>query len=260
MGVIALMTDFGNLDPFVGMMKGAIVRVAPEAQIIDLTHNIASFDIRSAAFVLERSLQHFPPGAVFLVVVDPGVGSERRIIAAQAGNYMFVAPDNGILSYALSGAENRQLVEVTNVEYFAAQPSRTFRGRDIMAPVAAHLSEGLSLDNLGPRLEGYQVLNPPNLSRQEGCVIGEIVHVDKFGNLISNIGEADLPTHADFGELSCSIGAQSGLRLVNSYAEAQGPAAIISGFGTVEVFLNRNQADDQFENPIGTTISVERRK
>jgi S-adenosylmethionine hydrolase len=254
------MTDFGNRDSFVGMMKGAIVRVAPEAQIIDLTHDIDSFDIRSAAFVLERSLPHFPAGTVFVVIVDPGVGSERRIIAANTGDYMFVAPDNGILSYALSGAENRQLVEVTNVEYFAKKPARTFQGRDIMAPVAAHLSQGLSLDKLGPEVERYQVINPPNLLRQEGCVIGEIVHVDKFGNLISNIGEADLPTHADFGELSCSIGAQPGLRLVNSYAEAQGPAAIISGFGTVEVFLNRNQADDHFENPIGTTISVERKR
>ncbi len=171
-----------------------------------------------------------------------------------------MAPDNGILSYALSGAENRRLVEVANSEYFAAKPSRTFQGRDIMAPVAAHLSEGLSLDKLGPQLEKYQVINPPSLLRQEGCVIGEIVHVDKFGNLISNIGETDLPLHADLGELSCSIGAQAGLRLVNSYAEAQGPAAIISGFGTVEVFLNRSQADDQFENPIGTTISVERKR
>ncbi|MFH2054980.1 MAG: SAM-dependent chlorinase/fluorinase [bacterium] len=259
MGVIALLTDFGHRDPFVGMLKGAIAKVAPDTTVIDLTHDIANFDPRSAAFILEKSLSHFPESTVFLCVVDPGVGSARKILAAQAHRQYFVAPDNGILSYALSGAEAREVFEVRNPQYFVAEPSQTFHGRDIMAPVAAHLSRGLALGELGPAAADYQVLNPPSLLRKDDCVIGEILHVDKYGNLISNIGECDLPRHDQLGELTCRIGAQQGLKLVNSYSEANGPAAIISGFGTVEVFLNRNQIEEQFENPIGTTIAVERK-
>lgn len=259
MAVIALLTDFGNRDPFVGMLKGAILRVAPETEIVDLTHDVASFDIRSAAFILERSLSHFPEGTVFLCVVDPGVGSDRKIIAAQAQGRYFVAPDNGLLTYALSSAEQRELVDVTNTKYFAAEVSQTFHGRDIMAPVAAHLSRGVALSEFGPALGEYITLKIPNLLRKDHCVIGEILHVDKFGNLISNITERDLPPHNELSQLSCSLGAQQGLKLVRSYSEANGPAAIISGFGTVEIFSNQGKGFDQLEDPIGTTIAVERK-
>lgn len=259
MGVIALLTDFGNRDPFVGMLKGAIARVANSATVIDVTHEVASFDIRSAAFILERSLPHFPGGTVFLCVVDPGVGSARRILAAKARGKYFVAPDNSILSYALSGADAREVVEVSNSKYFTGQPSQTFHGRDIMAPVAAHLSNGVALSEIGAAVSEYEVLATPNLLRKDDCVIGEILHVDKFGNLISNIGENDLPGHTELKELTCRLGAQQGLELVRSYSEANGPAAIISGFGTVEVFMSRGEGSEQFADPIGTTIAVERK-
>lgn len=259
MGVVALLTDFGNRDPFVGMLKGAIASIAPSSVVIDVTHDIASFNIRSAAFVLQQSVRHFPKYTVFLCVIDPGVGSERKILAARTGDYCFVAPDNGVLSFALSGASDREIVEVNNKKYFADKPSRTFHGRDIMAPVAAHLSAGVPLAEIGPTVSDYKVLQPPNLLRRDDCVIGEILHVDKFGNLISNIAEGDLPAFESLSELRCTIGAQQGLELVESYSAATGPAAIISGFGTVEVFLNRDSAGESLENPIGTTISVERK-
>ncbi len=258
MSTIALLTDFGDVDGFVGAMKGEILKIAPNAQVVDITHDIESFDIRAAAFLLQKSVRHFPSGTAFVCVVDPGVGTERKIIAAAAGGYFFVAPDNGLLSYALSDLDNRKVVAVENEKYFAANPSHTFHGRDIMAPVGAHLSNGVGLDELGPALDSYLVLNQPNLLKHEGSVIGEIVYVDKFGNMISNISSADLPSHKYLSELTCIIGANQQAAFCESYAEAKELAATISGMGTVEIFINQKRAADQFPKPVGTVVAVKR--
>lgn len=258
MSTIALLTDFGDVDGFVGVMKGEILKIAPNAQVVDITHNIESFDIRAAAFLLQNSVKHFPTGTAFVCVVDPAVGTERKIIAASAGGYLFVAPDNGLLSYALSDLADRRVVSVENEKYFAANPSHTFHGRDIMAPIGAHLVSGVRLDQLGPALDSYKVLKQPNLLKHESSVIGEIVYVDKFGNMISNISSADLPSHTHLSELSCLVGASQQAAFYESYAEAQGVAATISGMGTVEIFLNQKRAADQFPKPVGTVVAVKR--
>jgi hypothetical protein len=258
MGTIALMTDFGEQDSFVGMMKGVIAGRAPEVAVIDISHEIASFDIHSAAFLLQRSFHYFPPRTVFVVVIDPGVGTERKIIGAAAGGYFFVAPDNGVLSYTLSQFPERKIVSIENLELLTDRASSTFHGRDIMAPAAAHISGGGALADLGPVLGRYTVLLLPNLLKHERSVIGEIVYVDKFGNMISNIAETDLPSHDDLSELSCRVGDFRGLEFVTGYANASGLAAIVSGFGTVEVFLYRGRAAERFQDPIGTAIAVER--
>ncbi|MCK4856597.1 MAG: SAM-dependent chlorinase/fluorinase [candidate division Zixibacteria bacterium] len=257
MGTIALLTDFGERDGFVGMMKGAILKVAPQAQIIDMTHTISSFDIKGAAFLLQKSVKHYSPATVFVTVVDPGVGTERKIIAASAGSYFFVAPDNGILSYALSDFPQREVVSVENRDYFADSISYTFQGRDIMAPVAAHISQGLSLCDLGPPLENYQRLPLLKLLKRDRTLIGEIVYVDKFGNMISNISCEELPSHRQLTELSVRVGEHEGLLFVNSYAQGRGLAATVSGLGTVEVFVYQDSAAAQFAKPIGTVITVE---
>ncbi len=257
MRTVALLTDFGDSDSFVGMMKGTMLKIAPGLTIIDMTHHIESFNIRSAAFILERSLIHYPAESVFTVVVDPGVGSERKIIAARAGEYFFVAPDNGVLCYALQRFNERLIVSVENNELLPPDPSTTFHGRDIMAPAAALLATGLELDKLGPRLNSYCVLPIPNLLKRENHVIGEIMYVDKFGNMISNITKDDLPPVDENRKLKCIVGDGNIAAFAESYSAGKGLSAIISGFETVEVFINQGNAAAQFSNPVGMPLAVE---
>ncbi len=257
MGTIALLTDFGETDGFVGMVKGTIKSIAPNCEIIDISHKIANFDIRAAAFVLQKSVRYYPAGTVFLAVVDPGVGSARRLLAAQAGDYYFVAPDNGILSYTLTEFPEKRVHAIENDALFLPDHGPTFHGRDIMAPVAARIASGLALETVGPAIESYAFLKIPNLLKHGRNVIGEIVYVDKFGNLISNITKNDLPRDVELTNLKCTIGDVKDIAVVNSYSEAKDLAAIISGFGTVEVFLNQGNAAGRFPRAVGMTIAVE---
>lgn len=258
MGIIALLTDFGDRDGFVGMMKGAILHIAPDARIVDISHQLDSFDLKSAAFLLERTACHFPSETIFAVVVDPGVGGSRRILAAAVSEHYVVAPDNGVGGYLLAGADHKRVHSVESREFFAGSVSNTFHGRDIMAPVAAHLHRGVPLEKLGPRLDSWVTLQLPNLLKHESSVVGEIVYVDKFGNMISNISSADLPQHEDLSQLRCTVGGTEMVPLVESYAGAGGLAATVSGMGTVEVFLDRGRAADRFAKPVGTVVAVER--
>ncbi|MCX6833300.1 MAG: SAM-dependent chlorinase/fluorinase [candidate division Zixibacteria bacterium] len=257
MATLALLTDFGDRDVFVGMMKAVIHKIAPACNIIDITHNIDSFNIKAAAFVLQKSVEYYPDDTVFVAVVDPDVGSDRRIIAAEAGSYRFVAPDNGVLSYVLAGLESRHVVSVENQKYFLSQVSRTFHGRDIMAPVATHLASGVALSDMGPSVNAYQVIPFPNLLKYSRSVIGEVMYVDKFGNLISNITRKDLPLGVELSQLRVTIGDTKHIKFTDHYAAGDGLSAIISGFGTVEVFVNRGSAASQFAQPLGATIVVE---
>ncbi len=256
MGTIALLTDYGLADGFVGMIKGTIKRFAPDCEIIDVSHNIASFDIRAAAFLLQKSFRFYPPKTVFLVVVDPGVGTERRILAVQAGEFAFVAPDNGILSYALALLPHKAAYSVENESLFLDNVGATFHGRDIMAPIAARLTAGMEIAEVGPPAGSYAVLPMPSLLKTPRGVIGEVVYIDKFGNLISNITRSDLPD-IELSRLRCSAGDYRGLPLTASYAEGQDLSAIVSGFGTVEVFVNQGSAASRFPQPVGMTIAVE---
>jgi len=257
MSTIALLTDFGDSDGFVGMIKGTIKSLAPQCEIIDISHKIDNFDVRAAAFVLDKSIRYYPAGTLFLAVVDPGVGSARRLLAAQAGDYFFVAPDNGILSYTLSGFAKKSVYSIENEEMFLPDHGQTFHGRDIMAPVAARIASGTQLDLVGPPVETYAFLKIPNLLKHGRSVIGEIVYVDKFGNLISNVTKNDLPRDIELSNLRCTVGDVKNVALVNSYSEGRDLSAIISGFGTVEIFLNQGSAAGKFPKAIGMTIAIE---
>ena len=239
------------------MVKGTIKRFAPQCEIIDITHNIAAFDIRAAAFVLQKSVQYYPGGTIFLSVVDPGVGSERRLLAAQAGDYLFVAPDNGMLSYTLADFERKRVHAIENEALFLPEHGQTFHGRDILAPVAARMATGLPIEEVGSRVESYVFLRQPNLLKHGRSVIGEIIYVDKFGNLISNITKNDLPRDVELSDLRCTIGDVKNVAFARNYSEGKELAAIISGFGTVEIFLNQGRAVDRIGRSIGMTIAVE---
>jgi hypothetical protein len=187
--IIALLTDFGLADAYVGTMKGAILSICPNAQLIDLTHAIAPQNVRQAAYVLLTAYRYFPPHTIFLIVVDPGVGTARRAVAVETDRGVYVAPDNGVLSYVLPHVQTRQIVALQNPAYQLPSASQTFHGRDIFGPAAAHLANGVSLADFGPALSQVVTLPDPRLDISPSQIHGEILHVDHFGNLITSIGQ-----------------------------------------------------------------------
>jgi hypothetical protein len=186
------MTDFGEDDFFVASLKGVIAKINPSARIIDITHRLPSYDIKAGSFILFSCFKYFPARTIFLAVVDPGVGTSRKILVAETDNYFFIAPDNGVLSLVLEEEGIKQLREVTNQNYFLPELSRTFEGRDKMAPAAAWLSRGISCEEFGPEATSYKKLNAEKPQIKGHEIIGHILYIDKFGNLITNIPEGML--------------------------------------------------------------------
>lgn len=187
---IALLTDFGTADWYAACMKGVILRLCPRARIVDITHAIPPQDITAGAFVLAAAAPWFPAGTIFACVVDPGVGTSRRMLAAQADGHLFVGPDNGLLSLVFERAQRLAMVRLTNSRYWLAPVSQTFHGRDVIAPVAAHLACGRPLKHLGIPVRRYTTLSGPPLRRASGRLVGRIVYIDRFGNLITNLPAA----------------------------------------------------------------------
>jgi len=192
---IALLTDFGDGDGDVGVMKGVMLSIAPGVQLIDITHNVAPQHIHSGAWILAASYRYFPRRTVFTCVVDPGVGSQRRPIAVQAGDWFFVGPDNGLFSFVLAEQPVHGVVEASNLTYHLPTVSTTFHGRDIFAPVAAHIARGVPLAEIGPRVEPETLWRIDlSLAQREGTQIkAQILHVDNFGNMITNIPLSIVP-------------------------------------------------------------------
>ena len=190
--IITLTTDFGYSDPFVGIMKGAILCIAPDLQIIDLNHGIPAQDIRAAALNLAASVDYFPQGTIHVAVVDPGVGSERRPILIHSAGHYFVGPDNGLFSFAVKDNQSSLIVHLSNEAYFLQPKSRTFHGRDIFAPVAAHLARGVPATEFGSPSKDCVSLRWPVVERAGEFIVGEVLYIDRFGNLFTNIQERDL--------------------------------------------------------------------
>jgi S-adenosylmethionine hydrolase len=186
--IITLLTDFGLSDAYVGTMKGVLLSICPMAHLIDLTHAIEPQNIRQAAYLLMTAFRHFPPDTVFLVVVDPGVGLAREPIAVETNYGVYVAPNNGVLSYVLPNVRVHHAVIVENPDYRLPGVSLTFHGRDIFAPAAAHLANGVSITKLGPVLPEFVKLDDPVLKVDPYHIRGEVLHIDHFGNIITSIG------------------------------------------------------------------------
>lgn len=197
MGILTFTTDFGTEDGNVGVMKGVALGIAPELQIVDLTHQIAPQNIRLAAFVLNRQIFYFPAGTVHVVVVDPGVGTSRRPIAARVGDQLLVGPDNGVFSPLYQRAETQgwllEIVDLTaSPQYWRDQISHVFHGRDIFSPVGAHLAAGVPLDKVGMKVSDPVRIPWPEITRQENQLHGEVAYIDHFGNMFTNIHADDL--------------------------------------------------------------------
>jgi S-adenosylmethionine hydrolase len=193
--VIALLTDFGLLDNYVGIMKGTIFSINPNVEIIDISHNIEPGNIRQGAFVLMTSINYFPEGTIFVAVVDPGVGSNRQALCVRAGNFYFVAPDNGLLTYALQNFRNPKVHIFTYEKYQLENPSKTFHGRDIFAPLAAYLAMNIEISEFGEEIKPSKIVQLPSLKcyyDSQGNLIGEVVHIDRFGNIITSLNSRAL--------------------------------------------------------------------
>jgi S-adenosylmethionine hydrolase len=191
--IVTLTTDFGTADGYVGTMKGVILDIVPQAQLVDITHQITPQDVRQTAYVLYTAYPFFPSHTVHLVVVDPGVGSARRPIALRSARGTFVGPDNGVFSYIMAGAPFAEesveaVVELAHPRYRLPQVSHTFHGRDVFAPAAAHLAAGVPIDQLGPAVSDPVMLPLPRLEVGHDVVRGEVLHADHFGNVITSIG------------------------------------------------------------------------
>ncbi len=222
---IALLTDFGTKDYFVGAVKGAILSINREAVIVDITHEIPPHDILSASFTLRACYKNFPEKTVFVAVVDPGVGSGRRAILVDTKNYYFLAPDNGLLNFIFDGDKNFKVFELTDEKFFAPKVGSTFHGRDIFAPIAAHLSNGIEPNEFGAEIESYTRLKIAKPIKIANRIEAEIIHIDHFGNLITNLSKDNLPEN-----FTLEIGGKTISKLQNFYAEAEkGELFVIAG-------------------------------
>lgn len=261
--VITLTTDFGLKDPFVGLMKGVILGINPHAIIIDITHDISRHNIFEAAQVISMSYRYFPPTSIHVVVVDPGVGSLRRPILVTTEDHYFIGPDNGVFTAIYESSHNHffKVIEITAKHYYRPMRGFTFHGRDIFAPIAAHLSKGTESRVFGDQIDDYTRINIPKPVITNGTVInGEIVSLDKFGNAMSNI------THEDIAQLSplddknkFKIAFNNNeISMVTYYAESQddGLHGIINSFGHLEIFVYRNSVADKFNINIGDGVSI----
>jgi S-adenosylmethionine hydrolase len=262
MSIIALMTDFGLRDHYVAAMKGVILQINPKATLVDVCHEIASQDINHGAFVLRQVLPYFPAETVFAAVVDPGVGSSRRILAARFSGRVVLAPDNGLVTLLHRDADLQEIRVVENRRYFASTLSSTFHGRDIFAPVAAHISRGVPLADLGPPADRIHILNMPHAVRNaDGTITGQIIVVDRFGNLITNISEVDVsaaraphrgPFEAFLGDRR--IGP---IRVTYSDVPAGEPLALIGGTQLLEIAVSGGNAAQQLGAGVGAAVKLQ---
>ena len=191
--MITLTSDFGLKDPYVAEMKGVILTINPQANIIDVTHSIEKFNIREGAFILASAAPYFPKDTIHLAVIDPIVGTERRSILIQTKRGFFVGPDNGVLMLAAQNQGIEHLYELSNPKFMLTKVSSTFHGRDVFAPAAAHLDRGVKPSEFGPEITEAATIKFPSVVRRNSSLIGEVWHIDDFGNIITNISQKDLP-------------------------------------------------------------------
>jgi S-adenosylmethionine hydrolase len=258
--VIALLTDFGSRDHYAGAMKGVALGICPDATLIDITHDILPHDVLGGALELAASYKYFPAGTIFLVVVDPGVGSSRHGIAAEAAGYRFVAPDNGVLSLVFKEAPPKRVVELTERRYARPTVSRTFEGRDRFAPAAAWLAKGIELSGLGRPLSSWQTLNVPDPIVDDTMVSGEVLRVDRFGNLVTNVDRRTFDRFAGAGGIEIKAGTHAVDKVVATYAEAETgtTCALFGSTEHLEIAVNGGSAAERLQLARGAPVTISR--
>jgi S-adenosylmethionine hydrolase len=259
--IITLTTDFGLNDHFVGTVKGAILSIAPEAEIVDICHSVQAFDILDGALVLAQAYSYFPTRTVHMIVVDPGVGSARRPIIASSDKYNFVAPDNGVLSLMYAREERLNVRHITAEHYFLQPMSNTFHGRDIFAPVAAYLAKGVDQEKFGPEITDFVRFNAPKPKVVDAKTLkGIVLKVDRFGNLVTNITPQDAPAlfQPSPQPFKVVVGKREITTLQTNYADGTPNQlfAILGSMGYLEIAANRAVAAQLASASKGTEVSL----
>ena len=259
--LIVFLTDFGARDSYVGTMKGVVYSICEDARIVDLTHGIAPQDVTGAAFTLNTSYAFFPPGSIFVCVVDPGVGGKRDIVCMKADARIFLAPDNGLLSLLRDGGKVDAVRTLKNKELWLKEISSTFHGRDIFAPVAAHLAAGVDIEEVGPekaRIRGLELSKPVRTTG--GALKGKVIYVDQFGNMITNIGASTLQTilKGALEDIAISVGERTINGIVHSYSEAEEGEllALVGSSGFLEIAANKGSARDMLGCERGCEVTL----
>jgi len=256
-GIITLLTDFGSRDAYVGIMKGVALGICPAARLVDLTHEVPPQAVRVGALLLRSALGYFPDGTVHLAVVDPGVGSARNPVAVLGERAILVGPDNGLLAPAATALGSYVVRRLTCQQLFRRPVSATFHGRDVFAPVAAHLAAGMAADELGPELPALEALDLPAPRVDPHAVHGEVIYVDHFGNLITNIDAAAVGTFRQ-QTVSVSISKTMMSPLAASYAAVPpgAPLALIGSWGLLEVAVRDGNAAAALRAGLATPVIV----
>lgn len=255
--ILTLTTDFGWSDHYVGAMKGVILSICPQAQIVDISHEVAPYETAEGAFTVSQAYPCFPKGTTHVVVVDPGVGTERRPILMEAVGHCFVAPDNGVLSM-IYAQEKHKVRLISNARYFREPVSHTFHGRDIFAPVAAHVAAGVPPSRMGKIIHDYlrpEFSKPRPTGKRSWA--GQILKIDRFGNLITNFHEKEFPG-LEQKSFSLAIGMAEIVRMARTYAEAKPGElfAIVGSSGYLEVSVNQGSAAKRVGCQIGSVAEL----
>lgn len=272
--VITLTTDFGNRDAYVASIKGSILSINKKAIVVDITHSIETYDIGQAAYIINTAYNYFPSGTIHVVIIDPGVGSQRKVVILKTPSAIFIAPDNGVLSYIIDDLEptsshqksanmaelrqkqvpgNTQAISITNQRYWIHPVSATFHGRDIFAPVAAHVSLGIPVEEFGELLDSLYVFPVPHpYHDHEENLNGIVLYIDHFGNLITNICEHNLP----HGKISITVGHHKISGLSKCYSRSEGLTAIISSNGYLEIALKEVSAAQLLCSRVGEQVKI----
>jgi S-adenosylmethionine hydrolase len=258
--VVALLTDFGSHDHYAGTMKAVVLGICPDVTLVDITHDIPPHDVLTAALELAASYKYFPSSTIFLVVVDPGVGSARRGIVADTGDHRFVAPDNGVLTAVLRDSPARRIFEMTERRYARPTVSRTFEGRDRFAPAAGWLAKGVDLSTFGRSAGPIQQLNIPAPAVTADLLAGEVLRVDRFGNLVTNIDRKLFDQFVHSNGIEIAAGSHRIGRVVGTYAEAAADevCALFGSTDHVEIAVNAGSASERLGLARGAPVTIRR--
>jgi S-adenosylmethionine hydrolase len=253
--IITLTTDFGTKDGYVGAVKGVIKRINPEAEVVDVTHEIEHFDILGAAFALNSFYRYFPLGSIHLAVVDPGVGGQRQPLLIKSEDFCFVGPDNGIFSFVFDNEKITDMIVLSNRDYFLAEPSTTFHARDVFAPVAAYVSLGVDVNQFGPAARECFKLVTPEPAASKGKLRGEVIHIDGFGNLVTNIAAGSLRSRKI---TAIAMGRKRLSRVARSYSQIKEGevGALVGSSGLLEIAVNQGSAQKALRLRIGSAVTV----
>ncbi len=262
LALITLLTDFGDRDAFVASMKGVILTINPHATLVDLSHHVPPHSIEDAAYLLNSCYRYFPKGTVHVAVVDPGVGSARRPLVAKNEHYFFLAPDNGLLTPIFAEYRDMEVREIENADIRLASPGHTFDGRDLFAPAAAWLTTMRPFASFGPLIDDYKTFTISNPTWESNVLVGEIVHVDRFGNLISNLTSSHLEEFRDVTKRPNTLIRIAGHTidaLVGSYSEGHPliPRALINSDGRIEIFLKESSAAQAMNTGRGQRVDLQ---